>query len=272
MAALRRRKSARGSEQAAEPRRDTATAAIPGQGRRERSSAKRRLAPWEADPENPMALWNPELGGFGGELEADSQTASDDIDIDAILRDKDAFSEGEGPDDVSDLAPVSDEGDEEATDQDSSAAAAAQVSAPAGGKGATPGDSAGGGSEEEQEERVWVPELRKMVKETNILRGGPAMYVAAEEREEEEESAASAARQEGGPSHSPAGLEGARGEEPGSQDSKPHGGAADARRDDQQAPGGVDLDKVLEADVDEFEPFLAHGIPCVLHRCVGFRV
>ena len=66
MAALRRQQSP-GSEKAARAY-DAAREEIPGQG--ERDAAKRRQAPWEVDPDNPMALWNPELGGFGGEIEA----------------------------------------------------------------------------------------------------------------------------------------------------------------------------------------------------------
>jgi hypothetical protein len=265
MAALRRQRS-RGSEKAAGAY-DAATKGIPGQG--ERDAAKRRQAPWEVDPDNPMALWNPELGGFGGEIEADSQSESDGIDIDAILRDEAARADShhEGPDDDSDAepAPMTDEGAEEVTDQDSSDGSAAGLSAAAGGKGAPAGDSGGDGSgemyEDDGEGRVWVPELRKMVKDTNIVHGGTAMFVNAEEREDSSGPSAPGGGLKWNPSRR---LASAGDEEGGSDDT----GTALGRTSggDEEAAGGLLLEQVLQADVEEFEPFNANGIDCVLHR------
>jgi hypothetical protein len=220
------------------------------------------------DPDNPMALWNPELGGFGGEIEADSQSESDGIDIDAILRDEAAHAESQGPHDGSDAepAPMIDEGAEEVTDQDSSDEVAAGVSAAARGKGAPAGDSGGDGSgemyEDEGEGRVWVPELRKMVKDTNIVHGGTAMFVNAEEREDSSgPSAPGAGEGLWNPSRR---LESVGDEEGGSDDT----GTALRRGSggDEEATGGMLLEQVLQADVEEFEPFNANGIDCVLHR------
>jgi hypothetical protein len=62
-----------------------------------KKKAKRSPAPWEVDPDNPMAQWNAELGGFGPELNLESE--EDSVDVDAILRDAeggDMDGRGEG--------------------------------------------------------------------------------------------------------------------------------------------------------------------------------
>ena len=179
-------------------------------------SAKKRQRepdPWDVDPSNPMALWDAAAGGFGGPLQSSSD---EEIDLAAILPDDDPDGGGRGGGKGRRAGVAAPEHDD---DSDNGRAEGAADSGSMGdgssvdvmgdeGRGVGTGESAeiesekglDGWDEMEGldgpedaaggEGEVWVPELRKRVKNTKMIAGSGYALVEADERDDSSAPAA----------------------------------------------------------------------------------
>ena len=248
----------------------THTGTVDGEAR----SAKRRQRepdPWDVDPSNPMALWDAAAGGFGGPLQSSSD---EEIDLAAILPDDDPDGGGRGGGKGRRAGVAAPEHDD---DSDNGRAEGAADTGSMGdgssvdvmgdeGRGVGTGESAemesvtgldgldgmegldGSGDAAGGEGEVWVPELRKRVKNTKMIAGSGYALVEADERDDSSAPAAGQDRLGAG------------------------GSSADGGGDGGREAGGVATLGVLDADEDEFEGLRVHGVDCVMHRPSGVLV
>jgi len=123
--------------------------------------------PWEVDPVNPMALWNPEVGGFGGEVDFDSK--SEDVELEQYARDAAMPDDNSGPDGGRDARAYSEGADGEHRHMASL------------GYGA---EYEGGEVSDDEGEEVWIPELGKQVRAGDVIESAGVTLVAADHRDD----------------------------------------------------------------------------------------